>query len=498
MALPSLTLRTVKGSPVTFAEMDTNLTNLQQADFNVTVGANTSPIRFDSTLTFAGGAGISLALNTSTRTVTLGVTTATTSTVGGIKVGANLTITADGTLSATASGSGFTGTVAILTATQSVFINGIEISRTGNNLQATLTSSTTTSGTQVTTGTLFQARLENSLRDDANLATTATNNGSVTFSTSSRFSSFSAEFGQDATQTTKTLAFTNTNAMNFGTGAWTVECWAFCQERDIQSPNFYHKLVQNTANNRWISFNDDGSSENFGVFYADDTNGVYVATTSPASPFIKDQWNHVVVMRSGGNIWMGCNGSLQRVTTTYTSQTVDWTNIKIGGNQSVGRIDSVRVSTGTIYSTSTYTVPTAEFPGDGGGVTTITTATALPFLPLAGGIITGTTTLRGVNETVVSHGNVTGTLTPNASSGTVHRMTLTGNITINALTNVTTGTNMTIIMSQDSTGTRTLTNTGWKWLGGTKTLTTTSNAIDIATIFYDGTTYYASLGKGYA
>jgi len=110
----------------------------------------------------------------------------------------------------------------------------------------------------------------------------------------------------------------------------------------------------------------------------------------------------------------------------------------------------------------------------------------------------GDVTLDGVRETVVPHGNVTGTLTPNASSGTVHTMRLTGNITINTLTNVATGTNMTIIMSQDSTGTRTLTNTGWKWLGGVKTLTTTSNAIDIATIFYDGTTYYASLGKGYA
>ena len=495
MALPSLTLRTVKGSPVTFAEMDTNLTNLQQADFNVTVGANTSPIRFDSTLTFAGGAGISLALTTSTRTVTVGVTTATTSTVGGIKVGANLTITADGTLSATASGSGFTGTVAILTATQAVFVNGIQLARTGNNLEVTLTSSTTTSVAGVTTGTLFQARFENNLADDAKAVNTGTNNGTVAFTTASRFSSYSLDFGQDASQTAKNITFSNTNNLNFGTTAFTVEAWAYCAERNIQSPNFYHKIVQTSSTQKWLAFTDSNDGESFGWFWGDENNSVFVAMTGLT--FIYNQWNHVVMMRSGNNLWLGTNGNMERVLTNYT-HAIDWTNFKVGGNQSVGWIDSVRISTGTIYSTSTtYTVPTAEFLFSS-TQTVITTSSALPFLPLAGGVMLGDVTLDGVRETVVPHGNVTGTLTPNASSGTVHTMRLTGNITINTLTNVATGTNMTIIMTQDSTGTRTLTNTGWKWLGGTKTLTTTSNAIDIATVFYDGSTYYASLGKGYA
>jgi hypothetical protein len=37
-----------------------------------------------------------------------------------------------------------------------------------------------------------------------------------------------------------------------------------------------------------------------------------------------------------------------------------------------------------------------------------------------------------------------------------------------------------------------------KFLGGTKTLSTAASAIDIMSVFYDGTTYYASLGKGFA
>jgi len=75
-------------------------------------------------------------------------------------------------------------------------------------------------------------------------------------------------------------------------------------------------------------------------------------------------------------------------------------------------------------------------------------------------------------------------------------MTLTGNVTISALTNVTTGSNATLILTQDATGSRTLTST-MKFAGNSKTLSTTAASIDTVSIFYDGTNYYASLVKGY-
>jgi len=34
--------------------------------------------------------------------------------------------------------------------------------------------------------------------------------------------------------------------------------------------------------------------------------------------------------------------------------------------------------------------------------------------------------------------------------------------------------------------------------GGGKTLSTAANAVDVMTVFYDGTNYYASLTLGYA
>jgi hypothetical protein len=90
-----------------------------------------------------------------------------------------------------------------------------------------------------------------------------------------------------------------------------------------------------------------------------------------------------------------------------------------------------------------------------------------------------------------------GTYQPNVSSGTVHKMTLTGNVTISTLTNAVTGTNLSLILTQDATGSRLLTST-MKFAGGVKTLTTSANAIDVVTIYYDGTNYLAGLSRGYA
>jgi hypothetical protein len=118
--------------------------------------------------------------------------------------------------------------------------------------------------------------------------------------------------------------------------------------------------------------------------------------------------------------------------------------------------------------------------------------------PFGGGVFTGSVTLKGVNETVYDWGSVAaGTYSPDVSTGTVHKMLLTGNVTINALTNATTGSNATLILTQDGTGTRTLTST-MKFAAGNKTLSTAATSTDFISVFYDGTTYWASLTRGFA
>jgi hypothetical protein len=107
--------------------------------------------------------------------------------------------------------------------------------------------------------------------------------------------------------------------------------------------------------------------------------------------------------------------------------------------------------------------------------------------------------LKQFAETVVSLGNVSGDISSNidVANGTIYTMTTTGNITIDTLANAVAGTSATLIVTQDGTGSHTLTSS-MKFAGASKTLSTAANAIDIISVFYDGSTYYATLSKGYA
>ena len=96
-------------------------------------------------------------------------------------------------------------------------------------------------------------------------------------------------------------------------------------------------------------------------------------------------------------------------------------------------------------------------------------------------------------------GAVTGAVTINGNTGPIQRATLVGNITINTtnLTNFSTGESVTLVLTQDATGSRLLTS-NLKYAGGSKTLSTAANSIDTISITYDGTNYLAALVKGYA
>jgi len=100
-------------------------------------------------------------------------------------------------------------------------------------------------------------------------------------------------------------------------------------------------------------------------------------------------------------------------------------------------------------------------------------------------------------EIIVANGNTgAATLTPNAALGAVQSYTVTGNITLNAFGTPLAGQSITLIMTIGGSGSYVLTST-MKWAGGSKTISTAVGAIDIITVYYDGTTYFASLSKGF-
>lgn len=93
-------------------------------------------------------------------------------------------------------------------------------------------------------------------------------------------------------------------------------------------------------------------------------------------------------------------------------------------------------------------------------------------------------------------GTTGGTITPDAANGNVQKITLNAALTFNAFSNAIAGQSITLII-YGGTAYTAITST-MKFAGGIKTLTGTANCIDIVSVYYDGTTYFASLNKGFA
>lgn len=110
---------------------------------------------------------------------------------------------------------------------------------------------------------------------------------------------------------------------------------------------------------------------------------------------------------------------------------------------------------------------------------------------------TGQTIVKNIeyNENIYSLGTTSGTIAPDVANGNVQTITLNGNLTLNAFTNPVAGQSLTLIINTNGTN-RTLTSS-MLFAGASKTLSTTST-IDIISVFYTGSAYYASLSKGFA
>jgi hypothetical protein len=91
-------------------------------------------------------------------------------------------------------------------------------------------------------------------------------------------------------------------------------------------------------------------------------------------------------------------------------------------------------------------------------------------------------------------------ITPNWNNGTVQTFTLSSNFTLNAPVNMPVGASMSLLFTQDSTGSRTMSSSSsYKFASGLKTLSTAPNAIDFINIFnVGGGVYLAALTRGYA
>ena len=178
--------------------------------------------------------------------------------------------------------------------------------------------------------------------------------------------------------------------------------------------------------------------------------------------------------------------------------------------------DGVDIAVRDAILTSTTTTAGAALPKAGGAMTgaittnstfdgvdiatrdailTSTTTTAAAALPKAGGTLSGAIVaadqiisapiMKDYAETVYAGGNTSTAVTLALTNGNVQTWTMTGNCTFTMPSGSTlqAGSSLTLILTQDGTGSRTGAFTGVKWAGGTvPTLTTTATTgIDILT-----------------
>ncbi len=110
-----------------------------------------------------------------------------------------------------------------------------------------------------------------------------------------------------------------------------------------------------------------------------------------------------------------------------------------------------------------------------------------------------------INETYTEDVNAltdSSTITVDCNLAPIHTVTLGGNRSF-VITNLSTGQTVTLIIKQDGTGSQTGSfgddsSTAVKFAGGTPTLSTAANAIDVVTIFNTGNEKLGNLAKAYA
>jgi hypothetical protein len=162
---------------------------------------------------------------------------------------------------------------------------------------------------------------------------------------------------------------------------------------------------------------------------------------------------------------------------------------------------------GLVTNTAAGVLGTAATTGTGNIVRATSPTLVTPVLgdatatSINTGIITATSinvssdvTAKRYKLTMPSTTNATATTNIDLGSGNVFTVSMVTNITSLTFTNAAVGTYL-IKFVQDGVGTRDITfPSAWKWAGGViPSLTNTANKLDIVTLIYDGTTFYATI-----
>ena len=191
--------------------------------------------------------------------------------------------------------------------------------------------------------------------------------------------------------------------------------------------------------------------------------------------------------------WSTFNGKQAALVSGTSIKTVNSTSLLGSGDVSVG-VTSVG-GTGTVSGLSLSGTVTSTGNLTLGGTLDLSSPPAIGGTAAAA-ISATTLTFKDPREAIYNIGTTGGTIAPNVSNGSVQKITLNSALTINAFTSPQAGQSLTLII-YGGTAYTSITST-MLFAGGIKTLTGTAGCIDILSVYYDGTNYFASLNKGFA
>jgi hypothetical protein len=203
-------------------------------------------------------------------------------------------------------------------------------------------------------------------------------------------------------------------------------------------------------------------------------------TTSPAGSNTQIQFNDANTF--------GANANFTINTSTGVLAAPNFSGNGAGLSSITGANVSGTVANAT-FATTADTVTTAAQPN-------ITSVGTLTSVAVSGNANITNTNLVKFGETVIVGGNTSTSISPDVALGTIFRYTANANFTFNGLTNAVAGSSATVIITQGTGGSRLMTST-MRFAGNVRTLSTAASSIDIIGVFFDGTTYYASLTRGY-
>ena len=528
-----------KASALTHAEMDKNLIGLRDSSWGLGDDSSTVlQVSNDKTITIAGGTGIGTALSGDTLTITATeaqpvfktiavagqdsvVADATTDTLT-LAAGTGMTITTNATSDTITLASSSSGTITALnnkTANRLTTI-GATTTELDGEANATFDGSTLAITGNITASTTIGATT-NITAAGSITAGTSIGNDAITIDDHTITATRSNDdLGLEANGTGQVQIranggdFANLDTNSRYTGA-NVMYWEDLALTPGSGTRYYRNAI--ASNYKLTGSDSSNSNDRFrnAAMVVLDMNGVNSTATSSYRSRGATGLDATVVLKNGGSsaATLGnSTGSINGVevyssgvdlTITSLTGTTAWIDaygqgsgdLTIGdaiGFNSVGYYQnqsSGTTSLGTFYHF--YAANNSENP----------TGKTYSFYAEDKTDLVQLSTLESYRESINALTS-SSTIAVDANLAPVHTVTL-GVSTQFAVSNLATGQSITLIITQDGTGGRTASfsegdSTAVKFAGGSKTLSTAANAIDVVTIFNDGTQYIANLALAYA